>query len=75
LLTGKIVQFLIKTTHVGALAKTTPTFVFFIGTEGDTGHYKPVRPISVPGKPIELKKKKKNTAVKQLENHDKMRSK
>lgn len=68
-------SFLIKITCIGALAKSILVFVFFIGTEGDPGYYKPIRPISVPGKPIKLEKKKKNTAIKQLENHDKMRSK
>lgn len=76
LLTTKIVSFLIKITCIGALAKSILVFVFFIGTEGDPGYYKLIRPISVPGKPINLEKtKKRNTAIRQLENHDKMRSK
>lgn len=75
LLTSEIVSFLIETTCTGAVSKSALVFVFFIGTEGDAGYYKPVCSISVPGKLIKLKKKKNNTAIKQLENHDKMRSK
>lgn len=65
---------MIKTTHTGALAKTTLVFIFFVGTEGDPGCYKLVCPISVTSKLIKLKKILKNTAIKQLENHDKMRA-
>lgn len=40
LLTSRIVSFLVKTACIGALAKSTLVFVFFIGTEGDPGYYK-----------------------------------
>lgn len=59
LLTNEIVFFLIRTKCIGALARSTLVFVFFIGTEGDPGYYKLESPVSVSGKLIKLKKKKK----------------
>lgn len=58
---------------IGALARSTLVFVFFIGTGGDPVYYKLVHPVSVSGKLIKLKKKKENTAIKQLENHDEVK--
>lgn len=75
LLTSKITAFLINTTQcVGVLAKGKLALAFFRGVEGDRGRYKPGSCISAPGKLIKWKKKG-NTAIKQLENQDKMRSK
>lgn len=54
----KLCYFEFLTACIGALARSTLMFVFFIGTESDPGYYKQVCPGSVSGKLIKLKKKK-----------------
>lgn len=75
LLTIKNTAFLIKITQcVRALAKKKLTFALFISAESDAGHYNPGGCISAPGKMIQWEKKG-NTAIKQLEDQDNMKSK